>query len=619
MTTAYNHTIFRSLLIWLGCFIFGYFVYTLRFGTNDDAAMALILNGLVNGVPGIEPRLIYISSFIGEALTWCLNYYPNFDFYSTFQIIVVSTSFIGCFFLFNRVTRSPVSFFISLFWGLLFCSFFLFKIQFTQTSISAIMFGFVLLLYFELQIEKKTLKHYLIFFILSYTFFVLGILIRSYNINLLPVTAIPLCISILFLKNDHTSKPLLKTIFPLLVILSAFLSGAFLENLENKKYYSTPGWSEYLNAEKYRSFVMHNNISQKINVGKGAISINDFRILHSWLIVDPILNNSSSLEVASKLIKEKVPEKLDYKGVKKQVYKFVKWIKNKWVLYCFVVVMCINLILLCCVKNNFQEMLRKTTILTFLYIFFIILLLLAITVMFRAPPARVYIPLFALYSGLLILSQLFIIRNNKDPNLKCKKFITSISKYSRVHLPVSFYRMAFNFRKRLLQFSLCLLILPPILFSFDFEKQSQKKSSTQCPVSEEVVRIFNKSNYEKLLIIPGAIDSTCFVSPYNIEYPSVLTKKAISFGWMGYTPWLQGRLFNKENSVPEILCKEPGAVLIGAQKNLRHLREYVLERNKSVEFTVSAKKIKHATILFLTCPKKINPIKSTQKLTIKPG
>lgn len=242
------------LAVGLTLSIFGGFCFT--YGTNDDYALSLLMNGG-------EERLFFISYYVGFFFSHLQQLFPAVNCYAISQIALGVASLLAINYVFFCKLGKPLGAFISLIADVILFSVSIMVVQFTQTTTLVASAGTMLLIFARFFEQRKGFR------IMQYIFSTLLVIISStYRFMSFRVVAVfsfiflfCILLSEIFRSEEQRTIPskilgVLKKQWKFLICFVLIFAVCFGGNtLSNILKNADPSYVEYSNAEKGRSLI----------------------------------------------------------------------------------------------------------------------------------------------------------------------------------------------------------------------------------------------------------------------------------------------------------------------------------------------------------------------------
>lgn len=524
----------------------------LRFGTNDDAAMSNILAGQVNGVQPGEPRLIYISAFIGAVLAALHDWQPAVDWYSLLQLVLCFASLV----VLSWYWLSRHSRLISLICYGVFLLLFMFPVfahlQFTKTSYMLVLLG-ALLLVAGLERARTALL------VMSVAAFSGAFLMRNASIGFSCLVIAALAgYWILFRASTHGSwrRDLLRC---LAVVIALLLLHAGHGAAEKGVFYSSPEWQSFREANALRARVQHNypSVAARDEV-LATLERNaprtwaEYQLVLGWLMVAPDYYSAEWFrDIAAHYAalpgswRQRLASGLDATET------FLDRTRG------------FEALLICVFLLTLLQQLNARGFALALYWCGVTLAAIAtMTVLFRTPPYYVWLPTVAVLAG--IAATLAATAVPAGTAAEGAPGTSSTRGY-------------FANPDWLTCFALFLLAVKFNTVNHYQVVELRDAFDQRCRVTDSRIERMQSLGSGSHFYIAGAIiNSTCFTQPFRNAIPRVVSEQTTIFGWMNLTPWMRERVFpaGRASLLPQ-LCEQPDRYLLAGRRNVDRLRRYI--------------------------------------------
>lgn len=293
-----------SISLNLILFLLYFLVFTPFYFTPNDWMMQFAASGKVVFTLA-SPFLMHSHVWIGKILTSLYKFFPNIEWY---PIYLIASSFIASTVIFYSfiVRRRLSSLYLALFlvYFLIVSIFFLWRLQYTTIAFQVALSG--ILLFWSLN-ERANGSSRLPVFVLPISLCLWAFLIRSEPLIQVLIIALPLLLIDVILKREYRRN------LVIFIVVTLVLSG-LLYQINQLSYQSSPGWSEYLEFNRYKQWLNDyagygfddpTRIKALKSVGW---SQNDLAIFQSWFFAD---TDTYSLEKLRKLVSQLPPYRAD--------------------------------------------------------------------------------------------------------------------------------------------------------------------------------------------------------------------------------------------------------------------------------------------------------------------
>ncbi len=551
----------------LGCIAYGALLLPLSFNTNDDAAMLGISLGIFSDGLG-DPRLVYQSAFVGALVGTLFRLFPGFDWYSAFQWSVCLAAF-GCIaWVLLRRDRSAIGALVVAAVASIYLPPILFHLQFTQSSFLCLAASLVLLIDAGGDARPRPAP-----FAAAFAFATLSVLLRSVNLTsaqlLLGIVAVGLAARWTLVGQGRVALRWGAVVGAFALVLTAATVG--LQQAEGALFYGDPAWHRFWDHHADRAFVLDNwprwiglpRIAMAFQQELGISPQQLVAMLH-WLPIHEDLYSVErfgemaavirGLEAEAGLAPERTGPALAEFG--------------RFVLEHPVFAHSLGLIAVVAALHAARRPTLRWAPLAIGGVWIAVAcgLLLGVTLAFRLPPYRVWMPLVMLCVLCSLASQLAFAPSDAS------------SRPAADDEPPKSGRVL-DRRGGLLAsvFVVALLTLTPL--HRDFLRRASEAETLQaqkCALTEAHVRAFSRlPENARIFLAPQIVHADCYLRPFRNDYPEILRERAISFGWRNLTPWVREELFAEHAGLFDAVCSDPGNMFVLHPFDWKDVEQYL--------------------------------------------
>jgi len=252
----------------INCLFFAFFAWLLpiRFETNDDVEMLLLVSGKSLGIP--DAHLVYINYFLGFILKTLYTICNKIEWYSNFLALI---NIISLTIIIYNICKNEKPFLIKCCFVILFyCLEIRLIISFQFTTISAICALSGLILIAQNKIGQK---------ITGITFFVIASLIRFDASFLVLIIFLP------FYLFDFINKNITRFLKLIPFVSLAIIIAVFFRFFDTQKYNSTNVWKQYKQYDLLGHNIRDNpNAYDLIDKLPSTVSYDEFYLYMKFLI-----------------------------------------------------------------------------------------------------------------------------------------------------------------------------------------------------------------------------------------------------------------------------------------------------------------------------------------------
>lgn len=533
-------------LILLACVAYGASSFPLEFDTNDDAAMLGISLGLFSDRLG-DPRLVHQSAFLGAGIGGLFRLVPAFDWYSAAQWLLCLSGFGAIGFVLLRRDRSLLGLIAFAAVASAFMAPILFRLQFTQTSFVCLAASAALLAdaASRPRIDRPALAAALAFGLLA-------TLVRSVNLVAAQIVfgflACLLAAHGLAKGDARRAATRMALVVGFIGVLGA--SAWALHRAEGALFYATPDWHAFWLHHADRAFVLDHSseggelarVAAALQLRLGITPEQLLAMLH-WLPIDEELYSLESFGRMASVVREleaasppvsarwaaRVPELVDFVRNSPILAHTTIWILG---------IGCLHAL-------RRPSTWARSIAIGIGWAGFLLVLIVGISVQFRLPPYRVWMPLAMLcLIGSLVCHAILEsdepsapLREPSGPTGERRLLMSRLAVLGLVAL-VGLAPLHLDFRRRVAE-------LAPV-------------AEQLCAMTEAHVQAFRAlPPGARIFIAPRVVHSECYLKPFQTHYPTELKEHVVSFGWRNLTPWVRGPLFAEHDRLFDAVCADP--------------------------------------------------------------
>lgn len=519
--------------------LYGWMVFPFWFDTNDDAAMLGISLGLFGDGVG-DPRLIYQSAFLGAAIGQLVRTWPGIDWYSGLQCCVCAFGFVTMSYLVLRRDSSLLSVATVFAVTSAFLPPLFFNLQFTQTAFVCLMTGLVALIG-GLRRSRPHWPHLLT----ALAWMTLACLFRPASLAASQlVLAVLAVLVVLEWLGERDRGPLtrdLRNVAVMAVVLTAVV--ASLQSLESSIFYAEPAWQAFWANLADRPYVVENwprwiGLERIVAAleEKLGITPEQYFAMVSWIPITKELYSVEGFRAMASVIDGIELEHAARLGTLGSLLDAGRRFIVDTPLFRYG----LGLIGLSAALAVFRDVSRwgRSIALGAVWMIVPCAFWLAITLAYRPPPPRVWLPLVALAVWC---------------NLACQ----SVSQMPNRATTAGGWQSDRRGLVSLLVLGLALA--GPIPVHAELERVGQilaNRRSNACAATQVQVAAFQSlPEGARIYLSPMTVQIDCYLRPFHLEYPEVFVDRVVPFGWRNMTPWIRDELFAKESDVFDVICK----------------------------------------------------------------
>ena len=572
-------------LILLGCVAYGAASFPLEFDTNDDAAMLGISLGLFSDQLG-DPRLVHQSAFLGAWIGALFRVLPDFDWYSATQWLLCLSGFGAIGFVLLRRDRSLLG---QLCFAAVASAFFapiLFRLQFTQTSFVCLAASATLLAdaVSRPRCDRGALGAALAFGLLS-------TLVRSVNLVAAQIVLgfLAALLAAYWLAKGEQRRAAASTALVVGFVCALSAIAWALHRAEGAIFYSTPGWHEFWLHQADRAFVLDHSseggelarVASALQLRLGITPQQLIAMLH-WLPIDERLYSLESFGRMASVVREletssppvsarwaaRIPELVDFVRKSPILAHSAIWI---------LAIGCLRAI-------RRPTSWPRSIAIGVGWTAFLLVLIVGISVQFRLPPYRVWMPLSMLcVIGSLICHSILEAEACSNTLHEARKttgdrpiLATWLSVLGIVAL-VWLAPLHLDFRRRVAD-------LAPV-------------TAQQCAMTEAHVRAFRTLPAgAQIFIAPQVVHSECYLKPFQTRYPIELQERVVSFGWRNLTPWVRDPLFADHDRLFDAICADPRNMFVLHPVHWKDIEGYLRRHEPGVVLEIYSDRLPPAIL-----------------------
>lgn len=547
----------------LGSALYGASTIPFWFDMNDDAAMLGISMGLFGDGVG-DPRLIYQSAFLGAVIGALFRVAPGFDWYSALQCAVLLAGFWTMAHVLLRRDSRPLALASVLVATSAFLPPLLFNLQFTQTSFVCLMTGLVLRID---AMRRESLRGPLLASALGWM--LLAALFRPASLmagQVLLVGITLLAIGDRLLDRDREGALRDLAVSTGLVIGLTLLATG-LQSLEGRLFYGDPAWNAFWTHLGDRPYVLENwprwiglpRIVTALHQELG-ITPEQYLLMASWFPISEELYSVDRFREMARVI-----DGIEVAGdARISPLRGLLAAGRDFFVSTPLFRYGVGLIGLACALPALLDPARRgrSIVLAVVWMALPCLLWLAITVAYRPPPARVWMPLLALslWCGLACRTVL------APPASETDLARPGVDRRGLVALAI-----------------LGLGLVGPFPVHAEFRRVVQILSSRRardCEVSRQHVEVFQRVPTDaRIYLAPRVVHADCTLRPFHLDYPEVLVDRGVEFGWRNLTPWVREELFAEQSDLFDVICADPDNMFVVHPQTLPKVERY-LQRHR---------------------------------------
>lgn len=320
-----EHPLLTAVVINVLFFLLVFIFCEMKYETSDDYIMAAIMSGAYGGKP--NPHMIYINIIWGYLLLPFYYIMPKISWYLISQLFLCLCSFIVITYVLLKKTNTAVALMVSILFITFFSDDAYVMVQFTKTSVLAIMSGsilFIQTLFHEVENKKRKI-------ILSGLLVFAGSLIRFDGIFIAGGFLLPILVfEFIRLINDKNSLNYRKIggIIAAGMVLIGTVVGA--KALDGFIYNSDADYSYFRTYGSARSRIVDTRAysyeTSQEEYEEIGLSKNDYVLLRTWNFADPDFYNLELMEECA----EQIESYQASQGIDRDVVKYDLRERNYW-------------------------------------------------------------------------------------------------------------------------------------------------------------------------------------------------------------------------------------------------------------------------------------------------
>ncbi len=567
-----------SALVLLATFGYGWLGFTLTFQSNDDPAMLGIASGIFS-VDGGSPRLVFQSAFLGKLYQSLFALWPGFDSYSALQLLVNALSLWCIAYTILRINSNLLVLLSLLVVGTVYLAPMIFFIQFTHTSMLCVIASCTLLLRQAFS-EKLSISVWLLAAVLA----IFAIAMRSANLMVvLCVIAIVAGIRVLVaLSSGHGLGaagllPVAKKWLALLVFaLACVFASKGLQQAEQRIFYSEPEWQAFWEGHSNRAYVLENwpkwlSADQLVAAfhAEADLTPSEYLLLRAWLPIDNQVYSLAGFAQLADITRALAGES---PGIADRLLEANRMMietsmKEPILLSSGAVLLLLGIIH--STRNSRQASAQLLNVMAWALAGYAILM--GIILLYRFPPFRVTLSITTLCMVGAIACQAYI----------SARFATAQQQQPRSNPTANLL--------------CCGALLAGVLalnlhgFFLTYSDNVWKMREQRCALADQELQALEAiPGQGTIFLSPGLIDSTCYIKPFDHQYPAILQQRAIAFGWRNLTPWVQHRLFAEHDNLFDAICASKDNTFATSYRSHPQIAQYLLEHKPEYTFRYKA-------------------------------
>ena len=558
----------RVILSWFAPFAFllgiGATAYLtdmdLRYDTNDDAGMANILAGRVNGTTEGEPRLIFISPFVGSVLGALQSKIPSVDWYG---LMHVGLCFMPLLLFSYMWIRNHENFMVVIAYTAFLLIFMLpifSRMQFTKTSLILI-FGGALSLIYYFGIQR------LRYLALAILFFCFAFLIRDSSIGFTCVVIAALA-GFYFFFNTETPFSRSRTIVVGAVVLSSVIVLHQAHKFAQRSmYFSEAEWTSFHEANSLRARIQHNygSVSTLSRViedmrSEDEVAAAEYELILGWMMFSKDYYNPIRFTEIAQRFDQLRPDLSERLGA--AVTSITYFIRHDPLFVSYLLASGCLVLLMFPTWGGARR--------TCYWLLVLMFAIFAITVLFRLPPYRAWMPMVLVISGIAATLNLFAGQFAARPGVIQGSTTNDMYWYQPSWIQV------------------CVLLFLAIHGRglFDYESGTMlRRFEANCHVTNNRLgRMQSLGEDARFFIVGAVVYSGCYAQPFRNATPDVISDQSVIFGWMNLTPWMQTLAFaDGDESLIDEICDSDNSYLLVNQRGAERLSPYFNATNQPDE------------------------------------
>ena len=573
-TTSRSQIIALAALVVAVTLVYGWFSFTLTFQSNDDPAMLGIASGIFS-VEGGSPRLVFQSAFLGKLYQSLFASWPGFDNYAALQLLLTTLSLLCISYTILRINHSLLVLLSILIIATVYVAPMIYFIQFTHTSMLCLIASSILLLR---QVFSE--KHIASVWLLALLLAVFAIAMRSANlvvvlcaVAMIAGVRVLIALSTNNVAGGGNARALAIKLLALAVFaLASLFASKALQQAEQRVFYSEPEWQAFWEGHTNRAYVLENwpkwlSVEQLQTAfeQEAGLTRSEYLLMRGWL---PIDREAYSLEGFEQLANITRNLAVESPGVIDRLFEANRLLMqvslDEPILFASGALLLL-LGILYATQNGSQTSAQLLNALFWMFAGYAILI--GIIILYRFPPFRVTLSVTTLCMLAAIACQAYISAHYAPSTQGSRRNqgIADLLGYGALVIGM----LAMNLHG----------------YFLEYHENMWKIRDHRCKNSANELRALEDiPGAGTIFLSPNLIDSTCYIKPFDHNYPTILQERAIGFGWRNLTPWLQDRIFAEHDNLFDAICATPENTFVAPQDYHFYIANYLRQHRPQYTF-----------------------------------